>query len=461
MNKRHTIIIIGAGASGTLVAAHLLRQTQLPLHIFLIESRPLVGRGAAYSTTNKVHLLNVPAGKMSAYPDIPEHFVRWLTTHSALAEDGEVSDTATFAPRMLYGVYLQDVLMQVERTSVHGTLEIIHDEAITVQPTAAGGMVTLRSGRWLQADAIVFATGNPTPRDPFVETPAFYTSPRYRRNPWSANAISTIASDATVLLLGSGLTMVDVAIALQAQGHIGPVLALSRRGLSPHAHTLLPHTATQQAAPNLPSYVTPRFLLRWLRTQVASHPTNDWRCVVDSLRHHGNAIWQAWSLTEKQQFLRHIQPHWDVRRHRIAPIVGAQLARMQTTGQLNIRAGRVQRYDETEQDVRVTIRWRQAHEATHVFAQHVINCTGPNGDVTRSENALLKGALAQGLLRTDALRLGVDVTSDGAVVQQNEHPSPFLYALGPVCKGTLWETTAVPEIRVQAQQLARYLLTRV
>lgn len=456
MNRSHTIAVIGAGASGTLVAAQLLRQAQAALHIVLIEPRSLVGRGVAYSTTNRQHLLNVPVGKMSAYPDRPEHFSRWLLQHhEELSEVGAI-DATSFVPRMVYGIYLQDVLLEAEGANALHVLERIHGEVIALHPTASGAELTLRGGRCLHADQVVLATGNPSPRHPSVETPEFYMSPRYRGNPWCVEAIASIDPTASVFLLGSGLTMVDVAVALRAQGHTGSVLAVSRRGLFPHAHTMRAHSPTQYR--ELPATVGG--LLRAVRTEARASREDNWRGVVDGLRPHVQALWQAWSVAEKQQFLRHVQPYWDVRRHRIAPAVALAIEQMRGVGQLEVCAGRVQRYDETDEAVRVTIRLRRTHQSIVYAAQQVINCTGPASDISRSESVLLIALLAQGLIQPDALHLGIDVTTDGAVIQRTGKVSPCLYTLGPLRKGTLWETTAVPEIRVQAEQLAQHLLLK-
>ncbi|HWY24061.1 MAG TPA: hypothetical protein VNX47_04035, partial [Nevskia sp.] len=58
----------------------------------------------------------------------------------------------------------------------------------------------------------------------------------------------------------------------------------------------------------------------------------------------------------------------------------------------------------------------------------------------------------------DALGLGLLTDAQGALLDRDGQASTWLYTLGPARKGQLWETTAVPEIRVQAQALARRLL---
>ncbi len=455
----HTIAIIGDGASGTLLATQLLRSTQQPLHIFLIDPRPLIGRGVAYSTTNVHHLLNVPVSKMSAYSEFPDHFLHWLMNYAENTRAIGDTSATSFVPRYMYGLYLQNVLEEAKAANSKSVLEQVQDEVLAVCIIESGVKIVVKSGRCLSAHQVILATGNSEPHHPFVETPDFYTSNRYSYNPWSPEAITAISSSASVLFLGSSLTMIDIALALKAQGHTGPLFAVSRRGVVPSAHRTSALSTIQ-----LPSHDFPKSLrasLRWFREMeqtVMQEEGGDWRSIVDALRPHIQILWQSWSVAEKQQFLRHVQPYWDARRHRIAPMVAAAVAQMRATEQLQVYAGRVQRYDETDEDVAVMIRLRRLAEPLTLRVQHVINCTGPGCDIRKSKSPLLANLFSQGLIRPDPCYLGIDTTTNGAVIGYDGATSPFIYTLGPLRKGTLWETTAIPEIRIQAEQLAQLLL---
>ncbi len=454
-----TIAIIGAGASGTLLAAQLLRATVYPLRIYLIEARPLIGRGVAYGTTHMQHLLNVPVGKMSAYSELPNHFLSWLTRYAEMTEAIAMPDTTSFVPRSLYGSYLQEVLQEAQTASTHGVLELIHDEVLDVHVIENGLEIVTKNKHSLYVHQAILATGYSEPLSPFVAIPEFYSSKRYSCDPWTSESIWTIAPTASVLLLGSSLTMIDVALALKAQEHVGTLFAVSRRGVVPYAHQKNAVPGIQLASTELPTSL--HAVVRWVRAkseQIMQEADGDWRSVVDALRPHTQTLWQSWSIEEKQQFLRHVQLYWDARRHRIAPIAAREIEQMRATAQLQVYAGRVQRYDETDNDVGVTIRLRHTQKLQTLHVHHVINCTGPNCDIRKSSSPLLSNLFAQGVIRPDACYLGIDTTANGAIIDRNGVASSRLYTLGPLRKGTLWESTAIPEIRGQAAQLAHHLL---
>lgn len=449
----HTIAILGAGASGTLVAAQLLQHTSYPLHLLLIEPRPLPGRGVAYSTTDAHHLLNVPAKNMSAYVDAPDHFLQWL------ASQGTPVDECAFVSRQRYGRYLEFVLAESARKNGKSTLEYICDEALALERDAHGALITLKSGRQLYADQVVLALGNLAPRAPAVTTPAFYQSKRYRGNPWQAELLADIPPDASVLLLGTGLTMIDVAVTLKTRGHTGKITAISRHGLLPEAHK--PQLTCPPVQMSFHAYpLTTRGLLHKIRQacEEVKFQQMDWRCIIDALRPDIQAIWQALSLEERRRFLRHVQTHWEVRRHRIAPAIATMIEEMRAAGQLQVYAGRVQSYYETNRKVTAAVRIRQATKNTVLQTQYVINCTGPCNNIEQAEQPLLQGLYARGMIRPDALHLGLEATAEGAVVARDGKASSLLYTLGPLQKGILWETTAVPEIRLQARRLALHLI---
>jgi len=453
-----TIAIVGAGFSGSLVAAHLLKSANRPLAIKLVEQRPEIGKGVAYSTNTNSHLLNVSAGKMSAFPDDPGHLLRWLTYNQPELATllPQNLNASSFIPRQVYGLYLQSILEEAEATSSSLIrFERITDEVVAIAPQANGALVSLRSGRLFATDRVVLALGNAPTTPP--GSPSSEDRP-YLRHAWSSEALADLEADAPVLLIGTGLTMVDMVVSLHDRQHRGKIYAVSRRGLAPLVHqSTQPYLtwATPATAPK-----TVRGLWRWLRheVQTAAVQGYDWRSVIDSLRPITQSLWQQLPRREQRRFLRHVTPYWDVHRHRIAPEIGEIVQTMKNSGQLTILAGRVQAYQVAPAAVTVTLAQRHTKATMVLNVSRVVNCTGIQADYRRSPQPLIANLREQGLIRPNDLGLGIDTAADGAILDMAGNRSSLLYTLGTPRKGNLWETIAVPELREQAQSLAATVL---
>jgi uncharacterized NAD(P)/FAD-binding protein YdhS len=447
---RPTIAIIGGGFSGSMLAVELLRRAAGNISIILIERGPVPGRGVAYGTQFEGHLLNVRAKNMSAYANVPDHLVRWAQRHysSSVKPDD-------FLPRPIYGQYISSQLSEAIR-SYPSAFRCIRDEAISIAPAAGRTEIRLANGQAIFADKVVLALGNFPPAD--LQIPGkTNNSSRYVANPWSGNAFANAAHDNSVLLIGSGLTSVDVTLELRARGFEGTIHMLSRRGLLPQRHAAVPF-------PPFPTENMPRTipgLLRLIRLQVkrAEERGSNWRAVVDSLRPVTQQIWRSLPLVEQRRFLRHLRCYWDVHRHRIAERIADQLTLQLRSGQIQTHPGRVIEYHETTAGVEITYRERKSGRLSKLFVDRVVNCTGPEGDYRRVSSPLLLDLMEKKMARPDAVSLGLDVTDDGAVVDSQGSPSDFLYALGPLRKGKLWESVAVPELRVQVAELASLLVS--
>jgi uncharacterized NAD(P)/FAD-binding protein YdhS/glyoxylase-like metal-dependent hydrolase (beta-lactamase superfamily II)/rhodanese-related sulfurtransferase len=448
-NCSFTVAIVGGGFSGTCLAARLLRECGPSVSIILIERVESPGRGVAYGTQCSGHLLNVKAQNMSAFADDPEHFLRWLR----LNYEGNVQP-ADYVPRQVYGRYLQSVLKEAREGAVAG-FKSRRDEAIAVKTIGGKAEITLRGGATLLADKVVLALGNFPPAN-YKFPGQDENSLRYISNPWSNNALQTIAPNGSVLLVGSGLTSVDVGISLRERGFQGKIHFLSRHGLLPQKH---------EAARSWPAFWseesprTARGLLRLIRNQVSKtkNPAHDWRAVIDSLRPFVQKIWCLLPSREQRRFLRHLRTYWDVHRHRVAPQIGKMLDAELCAGTMQLHAGRIVEYSESAGGVQINYRERHSAGIQTLRVDQVINCTGPHSDLRRIEEPLLKGLLQQGLARTDALSLGLDTAENGALLDARGVASDLFYTLGPLRKGSLWESTAVPEIRAQAAELAVHL----
>ncbi|HET8715040.1 MAG TPA: FAD/NAD(P)-binding protein, partial [Holophagaceae bacterium] len=442
--ERFDLAILGAGASGALVAIHL-HAAAPGSAVAVLDAGARAARGLAYGTPYGAHLLNVPAGRMSAVLGDPGHFQRWLEAR------GVPEAAGVFAPRASYGDYLAELLEGV--CAPPSRFRRLGGTAVGMTREASGWVVHLQDGRALAARRMVLAPGNLAPSDPLglgAEAPEAYL-----RDPWAPGAAQGLDRDAPILLLGTGLTMVDLALALRAEGHRGRIHAISRRGLLPRAHAA--HAPWPLPAP--PERPSPRAAVRWLRAQAraAAEAGSDWRAAVDGLRPHTSAIWAAWTLEARRSFLRHARPFWEVHRHRTAPEVAAELQGLLETGQLQVRAGRILTLRETGEGLAVAWRPRGASRDEELGVARVINCTGPASDYQAADQPLLAQLRRAGWLMPDPLRLGVETGPGGEVLDREGRPVPGLFTLGPLRRPALWESTAIPEIRAQAADLARRL----
>ena len=450
--SQFTIAVLGGGFSGAILASELLRGDNPAIKVVLIERERCPGRGVAYSTHVAGHLLNVRAQNMSALVRDPLHFLRWAQEHHS--NQAQPDD---YLPRRVYGKYVESTLCEAIEENP-GRFEWKRDEALSITPAKCRASILLRSGCRILADAVVLALGNFPPKDLTISGRNELCR-RYIPNPWSASALDKIAPENSVLLVGSGLTSVDAAISLRAGGFLGKIHMLSRHGLLPQTHR---RSEQWPARWDNPCVRNLRTLMRLIRTEVAKaeRQNSDWRAVIDSVRPFAQNLWRSLPQPERRRFLRHLRAYWDVHRHRVAPEIGTMLQSELGEGRLEIHAGRITEYRENGGAAEVTYRSRGHREPKTLRVDHVINCTGPDGDCRRVDNPLLTDLLHQKLVRPDPLFLGLDTAENGALLDASGVPSDFLYTLGPLRKGNLWETIAVPEIRVQVLELASHLLSR-
>ncbi len=455
------IAIVGGGFSGSLLAAHLLRLADSPITIQLIEAQAQPGPGLAYGTQSGAHLLNVRAQNMSAFPDDPAHFLRWLARREGCDGADAQVDGHSFVARATYGAYIRHVLAQAgAEAPPHARLETVQGNAVALTLSAAGTPhVCLADGRVVEADAVALCIGNFPPLPPRLRGEAAaraLNSDRFLPNPWDNSAIAPLDPAERVVILGTGLTMVDLVLSLLDQGHRGPITALSRRGLLPHRHA-----ETRPVAPFLHADHWPRTVLDVLialraAAKRAEAAGEDWRSAFDALRPHHHALWAGLPLEERRRFLRHARPFWDIHRHRMAPTVADRIAAARASGQLTLRAGRVTGLAEDADGLTITVAGRSGDG--RLQADRLINATGANSDYSRVRHPLVWSLLDQGLARPDPLRLGLDVTPGGALIGADGAPSSRILALGPVSKAPFWEMVAVPELRLQCADSARRLL---
>ncbi len=455
------VAVVGGGFSGALLALKLARARPQD-RVHLIERDARAGVGLAYGACAPFHLLNVPVSRMEV--GLEPGFAAWLAAQSregradlsdALAESGGALADA-FVPRALFGRYMEAQVAAGLSPDPSRGLRRVRGEAVRLMEPPARGVV-LADGREIEADAVVLATGNMAPGRPPLPDPAgVLEGDRFVPDPWAPGALERLDPAAPVLIVGAGLTMVDVALALDAAGHRGPVTALSRHGWAPSRHRAGGRWAPFLAAAGPRS---PREALRVLRRELARAEAAGvpWQRVFDAARPDVARVWRGWDERARRAFLRRGRTLWDVHRHRMAPRIADAFEALRTGGRLTLAAGRVAALQPAPGGVEARVRPRGAGAPSTlgVFAA-VVNCTGPASDFARLEAPLYGYMRRRDLLRADALRLGLE-TQGGALVDASGAPSAWLYAVGPLTRPALWEVTAVPEIRAQVDDLASRL----
>jgi len=442
-----SIGIVGGGFSGAMTAFHLADAGSA--RALLFEKEPRFARGPAYGARCDQHLLNVPAAKMSALPDEPSHFLDWLQRRDPSAGPG------TFAARRVYGEYLGELLAAaVER----GGVELIRDEVVDIKEEDVRNVLITAGGRRFHVDRVVLAMGNFPP-----SIPAGVAIPDGLRgfvsNPWAPDALDGLDGDEPLALIGTGLTAVDVLVDALARGHRGRIVAISRHGFLPQPHRpAVGHPSPRFAPAETPA--TARALLRMVRSEVdrLRAEGGDWRAVVDGLRPLTQDLWRSLSQDERRRFLRHLATRWDAHRHRIAPEIEQKIVDAMRDGRLEIIAGRIRKVEEKGDVLAMSLTRRGRREVEVRPFARVINCTGPARDIRASASPLIRSLLDRGIARPGPLSLGLDATPAGSLIDARGGASDRVFAMGPMLKEGLWETTAVPELRSQAQALAARLV---
>jgi uncharacterized NAD(P)/FAD-binding protein YdhS len=449
-----TIVIIGAGFSGTVLAANLLRHPPAATtRIVLVERRAHIGCGVAYAPRDFPYLLNVPAGRMSAVSDQPWHLVEYARAR------GLPGDADTYLPRPFYGEYLQHLLKTAELAAPrHVRLERVHGEATAIHPLEPGPLIVQVGDQRWPADQVVLACGDPSPPDSAPETEvaghAAYIHDAHRDD-------CTRATDRQVLLIGTGLTMVDVAVAAAARNPGVRLFALSRRGLLPSAQEAARAPVLEQNLDLLAQFggMSMRQLVAGVRVlaRAVQSQGGDWREVIMRIRDVAPALWRNLPDSERRRFLRHVRACWDVHRHRMPPANAAQIAAMRRRGQLQVQAGRILRLRADGDGIVAQWRARGRSDVHQLRFDRVVDCSGADRRLARTSDPLLRQLLDAGWISGDASGLGLRTGAQGATIDAAGRASTRLMYLGPMLRADHWEATAVAELRVRAEQLAAAL----
>ncbi|MFM2247557.1 MAG: hypothetical protein RL071_3631 [Pseudomonadota bacterium] len=447
----HQVVIVGGGLAGVAVAVHLLSSGGPRLRVTLVDPGSEIGRGVAYATPDPAHLLNVPAGKMAIHPDDPNAFVRFA------AEQGLPADPYALLPRRLYGAYVQHALAEAV-CGAKGRLRLARGAVASARPSGEGWSVTLADGRVLFADDLVLATGHGATRTP-AGLDALRGAPGFIDDPWAPSALSSIPTDARVLVVGTGLSAMDVLGSLQRQGHRGPVTATSRRGQWPRPHLPDNHWTGVRIDLDLDAApATADGLARWLEGEVKGAATRGipWQAVLGAVRPHVVGLWASLGEAERARFLSRHRPRWEVYRHRAPAEAHAALQEWLADGWLRARAGTLLSSSVGPDGLRVVSQVGSA--VLHEVYDHVILCTGNEGE-QRDHSPLWAQLIDEGLATPDPHGLGVESDHQHGIVDPRGR-SHRLWGIGGMLRPRFFETTAAPEITAQAYTIAHAVLAR-
>ncbi|MHA7848499.1 FAD/NAD(P)-binding protein [Serratia sp. D1N4] len=449
MSDAH-VVVIGGGFSGTALAIHLARLATGPLNITLVEPRPVPGQGVAYSTTEPSHRINVPASRMQLSGAEQGDFERWYCEQEAYYQDPAAlsADGALYPRRELFGRY---VAWHFSQAALQDgiTLRHLQDRAVAI----ASGQVLTASGEHLKADVVVLAVSHPPPALPGLLGP-LADHPGIIANPWQVSRFDDIAPDASVAIIGSGLTMADVVASLDDRGHHGPILAFSRRGLLPRPNLSgdYPDWSGDYQRHDITRI---RQWLRLIRRDIhqATLQGIPWQKVMDEVRSHGQSIWQHLPLEQQQRFLHHLRSWWDVHRYRIAPQVADMLDRRWQKGQLEVRAARLLAATADGNRLTLTLGLRGGKRLQRQV-EHLIVTTGPAHSTLASSQELFQSLTQIGAIQPDPLGLGLLVNEHSQAIDRGGRANSRLLVVGPAARGYFGELMGLPQVADHALAVA-------
>jgi len=455
VNRRPTeplrVGIVGGGFSGAAIAAHLAAiagRSSLDLELGIVEPRASLGGGLAYGDAHEEHLLNVPAGRLGLWPDRPGHFHTWCVAR------GLGDDPAAFRPRGRFGEYVTDELAEaLHRHRARVAARHVRAAATSVRLRADAVEIAIPSGPALRFDQVVLALGHGPVRRP-AELDPIAGDPRLLSGPWDEAAMARLADARRVLLVGTGLTMIDAVLSLERRGFRGEIVAISRRGLIARSHAPARPAEHAAWAAGLAGGSLPE-LLRAIRVRLVAN--DDWRGVIDALRPETSRLWRSLSLRDRRRFGTRLAALWDAHRHRCPPGTAAIVASLRREGRLSIFAARIAGAKASGDGLHVDLAQRREPHPRRERFDAVLLCTGGEPDPARWGSPLVDGLLRDGLARIDGAGLGLD-TDEFGFLRGDGHRR--LSLLGPARRGELWESTAVPELARQAAGLAAALVDR-
>lgn len=448
-NSSPTVAVIGGGLSGAAVAIHLQRIAPGRVNIIIIEPRDEVGRGLAYSTTDPIHRINVPAARMQLFADDPEHFDRWYRTSGVTPTDAnaERESGQIYTSRHAFGTYVHAQLAGIP------LLQHLQSEAVQARRIADGFQVQCINGQIVNADALVLAIGHSAAAIPH-SLKSLVGNQRLISDPWTSARLHDIAKFEDILVVGSGLTMADIVATLDSRGHRGKILSISRRGQRSKEHasqTTPPYGEFRDLRKR-----TATELLHVVRLTIAEAAADgiSWHAVLDQVRAQAPHLWMTMPSTERRRLLRHLRPFWDTHRFRLAPQVSDVLNRRLRDGKLFVEAASLQSVTLQGDQLSARIRHRYSNTIQHLTFDRVILATGPDSKNIFSQSSLLSILGQRGIVRPDAYDLGIDCDLDSHAINARGESEQRLFVAGPLARGAFGELMGVTEVSKQSSQVA-------
>lgn len=457
------IAIIGGGFTGMMLVTQLIEKYRGNFEIILIDKNSMLGRGIAYNAYSDEHLLNVITQKMSAFPDRPDHFLNWVMSQDQFKDKDRSVIAHSFLQRKLYGQYLSDIWQQtlLKAESEQIRISIIDGWVTELDKSRNFISLTIDDGSRIKIDYCVIATGNQIPGNLNIKNPDFYKSENYFQNPWEEKSVQVSDKISPVLVIGNGLTMVDTVFGLLEQGFKGEIYSVSPNGYNilSHKHLGIPYTKlSDELTPGLNLYELVKLVNKHIK--IVREYGFSAEPVIDSLRPYTQKIWKSLSQREKEIFMSRLRHLWGVARHRIPLHSHDRIQQLRIDGRLHIYAGKLINFTESEGTITVEYFDKKTKKNKILKVSRVINCTGPQSDLMELPDSFLKKCLLKGILFQDKLKLGIKTDTETFQVMTPNHnlSKNNLFVIGLNLKGELWESTAVSELRTQAEKLAQRLI---
>jgi len=486
------VTIVGGGFAGASAAVQLVRRSAVPLAITIVEPRARVGPGLAYSTRDPDHRLNAPTGTHSIDPEDAGHFTRWCEANGVFERDPQalLPNGAAFVRRRDFGDYVEATLRAHATWPASGsTIEHVRERAVgawsercddrtTGSLSDREAFVTLtESGRELRSQLLIVATGNPAPRLPTFFAPALLDHPGVVADPLQSGGVSRLDKDARVLVIGSGLTALDIVSTLLRRGHRGAIEVVSRRGLRPRGHgpalEVPPDVARERPLDRILGPVAAPWVvdaahaptaldaLRRMRSRVREVQVQGqtWHAAFDELRECVWQVWPHWPAAEKRRFLHTLRAWYDVHRFRTPPQNDAMVRRAEAAGRVAFRAARV-RSIEAAADGALAVRLAApgGHDERVERFDAVVNCSGLDAGAGVASNPFLAALVEQGRLQPDPSGMGFAVDAQCRAIDAHGRAQAGLRVIGPPTAGTFGDPVAVVFIATQIRRVLPDLL---
>jgi len=458
LSEELRVVVVGGGASGVLLTARLLdASVAQPVHVSILEPASCIAAGVAYGTEDPEHLLNVRASGMSADPSSPNDLVDWMQARGLGGPD-------TFLPRREFRKYLTEHLQTAAKNAAAGAHVVVQESVVGVTPSSGFTQVRLSSGLVLAADFVILAIGNPAPGIPSALA-SLAGTPCWVPDPWLPGALDALQDCQRIVLVGTGLTMADVALSLSRRSNLAnqlEILALSRNGLLPLSHLPIQPPRSMQVIDLENDSDDVLELESKIRYRIqdrvgAEYPDENWREVIDAIRPFANALWRRFDYEQQRLFLTRVLRDWDVHRHRMSPTTAQRLSELLDSSIVTTQTGQVLHASPSSSggfDLLVELNGTEQE----LSVDAVVNCTGPGRSWLEPANPVVTDLMSQGLAQPDPHGLGLMTTADGHLLSTEGKAVDQIFVMGPPRRGTLFETTAIPELRSQALHIADQIL---